>query len=532
MQFRTAFAFFLASLTLPGAEPDLRLLDAARNNDLRATRALIAQHVTPNSADAEGSTPLHYAVRLRNLAMVEQLIAAGANASAANRYHITPLSLACGNGDAPMIQVLLKAGVDPNSISEEGQTALMSASLSGDVNAVRLLLAHGAKVNVAEPVRGQTALMWAASEGNTGAVELLIEFGADAKAKSKSGFTPLLFAVRNGHKEALLVLLAHGANANDVAPDGTSALNVAVVNACFEVAAVLLDHGADPNARDARGSALHTLAWLRKPGSDGGNGLGKRSYAPPLQTGNMSALELAKVLLEHGANPNARITLRERPFAREGVTRNPPLIHLGRHLLTFSGATPFYLAARNGDAPYMRLLADHGADPKLTNVLGITPLMVAAGLDYWEGESAGPYTGVSEAERLEAVKLAVELGNDINAAAHFGDYKMDGDPEYMLLYYPLNLAELADKVPGDPRWNGSTPLHAAVVSGQASIVQYLVDHGATLDAKTASGWTPLMLAGGVFFANAKKEFPAAAEILKKALAEHGRVASVSSSTSH
>jgi hypothetical protein len=233
----------------------------------------------------------------------------------------------------------------------------------------------------------------------------------------------------------------------------------------------------------------------------------------------MTALELAKLLLEHGANANARITLKERPFGREGTSRNPPLIHLGRHLLTFSGATPFYLAARNGDPEYMRLLAAHGADPKLTNILGITPLMVAAGLDYWEGESAGPYTGVSEQERLEAVKLAIQLGNDVNAVANFGDYRMEGSPEYLLLYYPLNMAELAARVPGDPRWNGSTALHAAVVSGQASIVEYLVDHGAKLGAKTKSGWTPLMLTGGVFFANAKKEFPEAAAILKKAMAQ-------------
>jgi ankyrin repeat protein len=389
------------------------------------------------------------------------------------------------------------------------------------VDAVKVLLAHGAKPNVEEPTEGQTALMWAASEGNTAAALMLIEFGADVKAKSKGGFTPLLFAVRGAHKDTVEALLAHGANANDKAPDGTSALNMAVVNAYFDVAAVLALNGADPNAPDARGSALHTLAWLRKPGSDGGNGLGKRSISPPLPTGEMSALELAKLLLEHGANPNARITLAERPFTREGVCRNPGLIVLGRHYLTFSGATPFYLAARNGDAPYMRLLADHGADPKSTNVLGITPLIVAAGLDYWEGESAGPYTGVSEAERLDAVKLAIQLGNDINATADFGDYKMEGDPEYMLLYYPLNMAELAAKVPGDPRWSGSTALHAAVVSNQPSIVQYLVDHGAKLDARTKTGWTPLMLAGGVFFANAKKDFPAAAEILEKAMAKQG-----------
>ncbi len=506
---------------------DLRLIEAAKSGDAKAVRTLLAQHVPITTVDAEGSTALHYAVRIDSLEIADLLIDGGANVSAATRYNITPLSLACEKGDAPMIERLLKAGADPNATSEEGQTALMTAALAGRVDAVKVLLSHGAKLNVAEPVRGQTALMWAASEGNAAAVETLIEFGADVKTKSKTGFTPLLFAVRNGHKETVQALLAHGANAGDAAPDGTTALNVAVVNACFEVAAVLLDHGANPNAPDARGSPLHTLTWLRKPGSDGGNGLGTRSYPPPLQVGNMSALELAKALLEHGANPNTRITLRERAFGREGTTRNPPLIHLGRHLLTFSGATAFYLAARNGDAPYMRLLAQHGADPKLPNVLGITPLIAAAGLDYWEGESAGPYTGVTEPERLAAVKLAVELGNDINTAANFGDYRMEGDPAYMLLYYPLNMSELATTVPGDPRWNGSTALHAAVVSGQASIVQYLVDHGARLDVKTRSGWTPLMLAGGVFFANAKKEFPEAAAILKKAMAERGMLPTAS-----
>ena len=515
------FLAVLLPVALWAAQGDLRLIEAARSSDAKTVRTLIAQRAPVGAVDADGSTALHYAVRTGNLEIAAMLIAGGADVKAATRYNINPLAIACANGNAPMIELLLKAGADPNSSSEEGQTALMTAALSGKVDAIKALLAHGAKVNVQEPVKGQAALMWAASEGNTAAVETLIEFGASVKAKSKSGFTPLLFAVRNGHKGTVEMLLAHGANANDVAPDGTSALNVAVVNACFEVASVLLDHGADPNAPDARGSALHTLSWLRKPGSDGGNGLGKRSWSPPLPTGNMSALELAQALLEHGANPNIRINIKERVFDEGGTSRNPPLIHLGRHYVTFSGATPLYLAARNGDAPYMRLLVAHGADPKMPNVLGITPLIAAAGLDYWEGESAGPFTGVTEQERLEAVKLAIELGNDINTAAVFGDYKMEGTPEYMLLYYPLNMSVLASTVPGDPRWSGSTALHGAVVSGQTSIVQYLVDHGAKLDAKTKTGWTPLMMAGGVFFANAKKEFPAAAAILKDAMIKQG-----------
>jgi len=107
--------------------------------------------------------------------------------------------------------------------------------------------------------------------------------------------------------------------------------------------------------------------------------------------------------------------------------------------------------------------------------------MVAAGLDTWEGETPGPFTAVSEAERLDAVKLAVELGNDVNATADFGDYPMAGDPQYTLLYYPHNIDELLDLGVGDPRWDESTALHGAIISNQPSIVRYLIDQGVPTD---------------------------------------------------
>jgi ankyrin repeat protein len=346
---------------------------------------------------------------------------------------------------------------------------------------------------------------------------MLVEFGAELKTKSRGGFTAFLFAVRNGNLETAKLLLDHGANVNDAAPDGSNALSMAVVNAYFELAALLVNRGADPNSNDPRGSVLHTLAWLRKPGADGAAGVGNTPHGPPVPLGKVTSFELAKLLLEHGANPNARVAWAEKTFEKEGGTvKNPPNIQLGRSYLSFVGATPFYLAARHGDAPYMKLLAEHGANPKLGTVQGITPLMAAAGLGTWEGETPGPFTGCTEAERLEAVKLALDLGNDINAVADFGDYKMDGTPEYTLLYYPHNLDEITGKVLGDPRWSGSTALIGGIVSGQASIVQFLIDHGAKVDIKTKLGWTPMMVTEGVFFANAKKEYPAAAEILRKA----------------
>jgi ankyrin repeat protein len=289
------------------------------------------------------------------------------------------------------------------------------------------------------------------------------------------------------------------------------------------MASVLLDHGADPNAPDPRGSALHTLAWLRKPGATGTAAVGGAAHGPPVPTGMVTALELAAKLLDHGADPNIRVDFRERPFDKQGAAvTNPPGIDLGRHILTYVGATPFYLAANNGDAPLMRVLLEGGADPTIPNRFGVTPLMVAAGLNYYEGESPGPFTGTSEEERLEAVKLALESGNVVNARADFGDYPILGDPAYTLIYYPVNIDDLADLGVGDPRWDGSTALHGSILSGQLSIVQYLIDNGADIEAKNDSGWTPLMMARGVFLANAEKVFPEAEELLTRLLEDGDR----------
>jgi uncharacterized protein len=495
------------------------LIEATKRQDIGAVRSLLARRAAVNAAEADGFTALHWAAQRNDPELVDLLIAARARVRATSRYNITPLYLASLNGNSAVIERLLNAGADPNSTAHEGQTMLMTAALAGKPDAVRLLLARGAKVDAVEPYKGQTALMWAAAEGNTASTNVLIEAGANLKATSMGGFTPLLFAVRNAHTEIVETLLTHGGNPNDAAPDGSTALGMATVNAYFELASLLLDRGADPNLPDPRGSALHTVAWLRKPGSDGAAGVGGTPQGTPVQTGAVTALQLAKKLLDRGANPNARVEWQEPRFGKEGGTaRNPPNVRLGRHLLSYIGATPFYVAAKNGDVALMRLLAEHGANPTTPTRAGITPLMVASGLDYWEGESPGPFTGVSEAERLDAVKLALQLGNDINAHARFGDYPMEGDVDYTLLYYPHNIDQLLNLGVGDPRWSGSTALIGAVVSGQTSIVQYLVDRGADPGAKTALGWTPLKVAEGVFFANAKKEFPAAAAILRKALA--------------
>jgi ankyrin repeat protein len=522
MRFRwlhlVVFACFGAAISLSAAGSPL--IDAVKKQDVQSVRALLKQKADIRASEADGFTALHWAVQRDNVQLVDLLLTAGADAKVATRYKITPLYLAAVNGNAAIMERLLTAGADPNGIAEEGQTMLMTAALTGKADAVRMLLIHGAKVDAKEQYKGQTALMWAAAEGNTGAVDMLLEAGADLTLKSTGGFTPLLFAVRNARVDTAVTLLKHGANVNDVAPDGSSALSVATVNAFFEMASVLLDNGANPNLSDPRASPLHTVAWLRRPGADGAAGVGNTPVGTPQQVGKVTAIQLARKLLEHGANPNTRVEWNEPRFGKEGGTaRNPPNIRLGRHLLSYRGATPFYVAAKNGDVELMRLLIEFKADPKIPTLTGVTPLMVAAGLDTWEGETPGPYTGTTEAERLDAVKLAVSLGNDVNARTNFGTYAMEGDVAYTLLYYPLNIDKLLDLGVGDPRWNGVTPLIGAIMSNQPSIVQYLIEQGANVNVKTTLGWTPLDVANGVFCCNAKKEFPAAAAMIQKAMAK-------------
>src|ERR1051325_10387969 len=145
-----------------------------RTLGLLAVFAVACFAADSNAPSADGTTPLHLAVRDNDLAKVNKLLAAGDDPKAANRYGVTALYLACQNANPAIIERLLKAGVDPNSVSTEGETALMTAARTGVVEAARVLLDHGAKVDAREEWHGQTALMWAVDEKHPAMVKELI----------------------------------------------------------------------------------------------------------------------------------------------------------------------------------------------------------------------------------------------------------------------------------------------------------------------------------------------------------------------
>jgi len=426
------------------------LADVSEKNDRASVRSLVERQVDVNQAQVDGMTALHWAAYHDDLETAKLLVNAKANVKAANRYGVTPLALACSNGNEAMVALLLEAGADPNTRLRGDETALMTAARTGKLGPVKTLLAKGADVNAKER-RGQTALMWAAAEGNAEVVEALLQAGADFRTSLRSGFTPLFFAVREGRINVVRVLLKAGANVNEAieAPKtsgrsparGTSPLILAIENGHFELAAILLEAGADPNDQRTGFTPLHNLTWVRKS-SRGDDESGDPS---PIGSGNLSSLQLVEKLVEHGADVNARL--------KRGAS--------GTAILGRKGATPFLLASMTADVPYMKTLLKLGADPKLPNAQNCTPLLAAAGVGCLApGEEAG-----TEDEATEAVKLALELGNDINAVDD----------------------------------NGETVMHGAAYKNLPKVVQLLVDKGAKIEnwnRKNKYGWTPLAIAEG------------------------------------
>lgn len=450
------------------------LADAAERSDHARLEALLAAGAEVNAAQPDGMTALHWAAYLDDAATARRLLRAGADVAAENRYGVTPLTPACINGNGEMVELLLDAGADADTVSSGGETVLMLAARTGKIAAVRALLARGADGNAVAGETGQTALMWAAAEGHAETVSALLDAGVALDVRLDSGFTAFLFAVREGRLSVVRLLLQAGADANEAirtrriprggrARNGTTALMLATVNAHYEVGAVLLKAGADPNAAEPGYAALHLMAKVRKPGVGDND-------PPPEGSGGMSAVEYVRALVAGGADVNARMTEK---------------INLGNTRLNKLGATPFFLAAHAADAELMRALVELGADPLLPNADNSTPLMAAAGLGTRSpGEDAG-----TEPEVLEAVRLALELGADIDAVDD----------------------------------NGETAMHGAAYKNLSKVVALLAAESADItvwNRRNTWGWTPLEIAEGYRFGNFKPS-PVTIEALHKVMLARG-----------
>jgi ankyrin repeat protein len=438
-----------------------QIADAVQNRDNEALRSFLKQKVNVNAAQPDGTTALQWAAHLNDVEAVNLLLRAGADPKIANRYGATPLSEAAAAGSGPIVEALLKAGADPKGLTTaDGETVLMTAARAGNAEVVKVLLDRGADVNAREKYKGQTALMWAAAEGHPEVVKVLMAHGADWKVRSfdretkmpklsaassvspiaRGGFTAFLFSAREGDVESAKAMLDAGVDINQTDVDNTNALVVSIMNQRYTFAKFLLDRGADPNVTDIKGrAALYAAIDIRN--QDYSAMPGRKEDDP------LPSIEIVKALLGRGANPNTALT-KNLP-GRSGMDSGDTTLD--------EGTTPLMRAARAGDAPVMRALLEKGADPKLTTKEGNTALMFAAGVGYRDKNTRG-----TESAALEALKVALDRGLDLNQTNN----------------------------------RGETALHGAALRGADSIVQFLADHGAKLDAKTKPGFTPLDIALG------------------------------------
>ena len=461
------------------ASAHAQLADRIQAGDRAAALQLVAKGTDVNRAQADGTTPLHWAVYRFDRELVQTLLKKGARVNAVNRYGASPLSEAVRVANLEITEMLLEAGADANVANEDGQTPIMLAARTGNVALARLLAQRGADVNQRERFRNQTAVMWAAAQNHPEMVEFLISKGADLTVRAQTnewetqitseprvqyrptgGLTPLLYAARAGCLGCVKAMLDAGADKDRPNPDGMTPMIMALDNGYPAVARHLLDRGANPHTWDWWGRTPLYVAVTMRGGLDSRAG----SRSP-------ESLEFIKAVLAAGVNANPQLAFKEPSRGgRDNRFRDD--------LLT-TGATPLIRAAQTFDNDVVRLLLEHGALADLPNASGVTPFMAAAGIGTRTGGGVlGP--GVPEnvaSMSVETMEILRKAGADVNARI-------------------TDVTSLTARIARTNTMTGrqgQTALFVAAESGRTAVVKYLLEHGARTDIVDDMGKSPIDL---------------------------------------
>jgi uncharacterized protein len=518
------------------AQPDgaTALQWAAYKGDLELADLLIKAGAGVKLANHDGSTALSLACERGDAAMIEKLLTAGAEVNEKGPHGETPLMMASRNGNTEAMKVLLAHKADVNAKETlRGTTALMWAAEQSHPAAIRFLLTSGADASIASApeVRPRGAYLApsaaqrfangdqlgrnaragrgggrggaapAPANGAQNAPERRVTSGDDVadaaeffgnrnQVKDGGGMTALVLAAREGDFESVKALVEAGANVNQKTNYGWTALLTATNNKNYVIGKYLLEHGADPNI--ANNGGWHPLYLATDNRSiEGGD------Y--PVRAPDLDHLEFIKALIAHGADVNARVCgTKSTATVCAGDSTDTRTIFTNQWLYE-DGATAFVRAAQSGDIEEMKLLIEHGADPKIATAHNVTALAVAAGIGWVEGITFE----WSKKETLEAVNLCLKLGIDANA--------VDSD--------------------------GRTALHGAAHKGDVEVIKALVEHGAKLDTKDFGSrdttnpnqvkygyhWQPVEYAEGVVRVGVQSSIahPEAADVLRKYMKEQG-----------
>ncbi len=527
----------LVTALLPAWAGASQLAELIREGDRKAALQAVRDGADVNALQSDGSSALLWAVHAVDHELVQELLRRGAKPDVRNSFGATPLGEAIDLLDTKLVDLLLQAGADPNLGNDDNQTPLMLAARAGSFPIAEALVKAGARVNERELLRQQTALMWAVASSSPEIVDLLIAHKAEVEIRAAStdwgsqitsepraqyrntgGLTPLLFATRSGCTACAASLLQAGADVNRPTPEGVTPLMNAIDNNNFAVANLLLDHGADPHLADWWGrTALYLTADMRTRGGGGRGGgppgpagpPGPRpadaAGAPPAG----SALQVMQRLLQMGVDPNPQLNM-HRPF-RGRFTDD----------LITTGCTPLLRAALSGDRDAVALLLQHGALPDLPNVMGVTPLMAAAGIGFLVGASGGgqgPIAGgprfdeANQDNAIAVIDLLIKAGADVNARI------TDTRSRTAVIARPSSMTDR----------QGQTALFGAVGNGVnpdrpngrnwTRVAKFLIDNGARLDIKDDAGKTILDAIEGKAGGRDNPSSPEMGQLIREAMA--------------
>lgn len=477
-------ALALSMLPFVAAATDLASL--IRSGDHEGALAAIRNGADVNTLEADGSSALLWAVHRVDHEIVQALLQAGAKPDVRNALGVTPLCEAASIADVAMAGMLLKAKADPNLGNGDDQTPLMIAARNGSLPIVQALVKAGARVNEREKFRGQTALMWAIAANSPEVTEFLIRHKAEVEVRAAAndwgnqitsepraqyrpagGLTPLLYATRFGCLDCVKSLLKAGADINRPTPEGVTPLMNAIDNNNYAIADYLLDQHANPQLFDWWGrTALYLAADMRtRSGGRGGPAEFRSTEGPAPARAQTGALQILQRLLEMGVDPNTQLDM-HRPF-RGRFTDD----------LMNTGCTPLLRAALSVDREAVELLLKHGALPDLPNVMGVTPLMAAAGIGALRGLTTGgqgPIAGADpEANSIAVIDMLIKAGADVNARVS------DTTSRTAVIARPSSMTDR----------QGQTAIYGAIGQKWTRVARFLIDHGAKLDVKDDAGKT-------------------------------------------
>ncbi len=515
------------------------LYTAIEKGDVAMVRLLVEAGADVNAAAGfGGNTPLHEAVEQGDVEIVKILVAAGADVEAKGYFDRTPLTLATEEGATEIMQILLGSGPDADtSASGEdkeaastpsiGSEALYTAIEKGDVAMVRLLVEAGADVNAAAGFGGNTPLHEAVEKGDAEIVKILVAAGADVEAKGYFDRTPLTLATEEGATEIMQILLGSGPDADTPASGedkeatstpsiGSEALYTAIEKGDVEMVRLLVEAGADVNAAEGFGgnTPLHEavekgdveiVKILVAAGADV-EAKGYFDRTPLTLATEEGATEIMQILLGSGPDADTSASGEDKEAA------STPSI----------GSEALYTAIEKGDVAMVRLLVEAGADVNAAAGFGgntplheaveqgdveIVKILVAAGADV---EAKGyfdrtPLTLATEEGATEIMQILLGSGPDADTSASGEDKEATSTPSIgsEALYTAIEkgdvemvrlLVEAGADVNAAAGFGGNTPLHEAVEKGDAEIVKILVAAGADVEAEGFMRRTPLSLA--------------------------------------